>query len=195
MPSDKDIVQTNFMDLGLFSTDSSFRGRSALVVQLWWIVQDWLIRPSPQFMYGWRRYWWRLFGAKLGAGVLIRPTARVQYPWKVTVGDRSWIGDQAELYSLGEIEIGKDAVISQHNYLCAGSHDHCQIDFPLVAKKIRVEDQVWIASGCFIAPGVTIGRGSIVAARSVVLEDVPPEKIYGGHPAKLLGDRPRPKTP
>ena len=104
---------------------------------------------------------------------MIRPTARVTFPWKVKIGARSWIGDRVELYNLGSIEIGTDAVISQHAYLCAGTHDYSKLDFPLVAKTIRIEDQVWVAAGCFIAPGVTVGRGAIIGAHSVVLADMP----------------------
>jgi putative colanic acid biosynthesis acetyltransferase WcaF len=168
------------------------RGRPAWMVQLWWLVQDWLIRPSPQFMYGWRRFWWRLFGARLGEKVMIRPTARVTYPWKVRIGDRSWIGDHAELYSLDAIEIGADSVVSQHAYLCAGTHDHTQAEFPLMLKPVRIGDEVWLAAGCFVAPGVTVGRGAIVGARSVVLQDVDAASIWAGNPARRVKDRPLP---
>jgi putative colanic acid biosynthesis acetyltransferase WcaF len=181
-----------YIDLARFKVEPGFRGRPAFVVQLWWIVQGLLIRPSPQFMYGWRRFLWQLFGAEVGKGVLIRPTARVTYPWKVKVGARSWIGDGAELYSLGEIDIGSDAVISQQVYLCAGTHDYTKLDFPLVAKPIRIEDQAWLAAGCFIAPGVTVGRGAIIGAKSVVLSDMPPAMICYGHPARPV--KPRPAT-
>lgn len=184
------MMDNNFIDLEQFRSPENFRGRSAFLVQLWWLVQDWLIRPSPQFMYGWRRFWWRQFGAQVGDGVLIRPTAKVTYPWKVTIGARTWIGDAVELYSLGPIEIGKDTVISQYSYLSAGTHDHTRLDFSLIAKPIYVEDQVWVAMGCFIAPGVTIGRGAIVGARSVVLTNIPSGTIWAGNPAKLIKTRP-----
>jgi len=179
-----------YIDLSRFKVEPAFRGRSPFITQLWWIVQDWLVRPSPQFMYGWRRFLWRLFGAKVGENVLIRPTAKVTFPWKVKVGARSWIGDYAELYSLGPIEIGEDVVISQHAYLCAGTHDYTRLDFPLVAKPIRVEDQAWLAAGCFISPGVAIGRGAIIGVRSMVLEDMPPAMICVGSPAKPIKPRP-----
>lgn len=178
-----------YIDLSRFRVDPSFRGRSAFVVQLWWLIQDWLIFPSPQFMFGWRRFWWRLFGAEVGEGVLIRPTAKLTYPWKVKIGARSWIGDHTELYSLGSIVIGNDSVISQHVYLCAGTHDYTKIDFPLVANPIHIESQVWIGAGCFVAPGVTIGKGAIIAAKSVVLQNMPTAMICAGHPAKPIKER------
>ncbi len=179
-----------YIDLSLFRMDPALRGRSAFRVQLWWIIQDWLIRPSPQFMYGWRRFLWRLFGAKLGAGVLIRPTARVTYPWKVKIGPQSWIGDRAELYSLASITIGSDTVISQDSYLCAATHDYTKRDFPLVPRPIHIGDEAWLAAGCFIAPGVRIGSGAIIGARSVVLSDMPAAMICVGNPARPVQERP-----
>lgn len=187
-------TEPRFMDLARFRVEPGFRGRSAFVVQLWWLVQALLIHPSPQFMFGWRRFWWRLFGAKIGKNVLIRPSVRVTYPWKVSLGDNVWIGDRAELYSLGSIEIGAQCVISQDCYLCAGTHDYARIDFPLVVKPIKIEGEVWIASGCFIAPGVTVGHGALIAARSLVLEDMPGGMICAGHPAKPLKERPLPQS-
>lgn len=136
----------------------------------------------------------RLFGAKVGKGVLIRPTVRVTYPWKVRLGDHCWIGDNAELYSLGPITIGQHAVVSQRSYVCAASHDYNDISFPLVAKAVAIDREAWVAADCFIAPGVTIGAGAIVGARSTVLKDVLPSAIMAGSPLKKIGDRLPPAT-
>lgn len=76
-----------------FSMPEGFRGRPLFVIQLWWIIQGTFFGLSPQFMYAWRVFLLRLFGAKIGKQVIIRPTVKVTYPWKVTVGDYSWIGD------------------------------------------------------------------------------------------------------
>ncbi len=176
-------------DLAAFRLPPGFRGRSGWYVQFWWIVQALLVHPSPQFAYGWRRFMLRCFGAKIGADVLLRPSVRVTYPWKVSIGDRAWIGDQVELYSLGEIEIGADAVISQGSYLCTGSHDHRKADFPIFAETIIVEPEAWVAARCFIGPGVTIGRGAVVGACSVVLSEVAAGAVVAGHPARLIGQR------
>ena len=107
-----------YQNLDQYKTPSDFRGKSKLTVQLWWIVQASLFRCSPQFLYGWRRFLLRSFGAKIGKDVIIRPTVRITYPWKLTIGDYSWIGDDVVLYTLGEIEIGAHAVISQKGYIC-----------------------------------------------------------------------------
>lgn len=176
-------------DLARFAQPAGFRGRSAFVVQLWWIVQATLFRGSPQFMYGWRRFLLRLFGARIGNRVLVRSTVRVTYPWKLSIGDHSWIGDFAELYTLGPIEIGANAVVSQYAYLCTGSHDFRSLSFDIYQKPIRVEDQAWVAAGVFVHPGVTIGRGSVVGARSVVAADTEPFVIYAGAPAVPRGPR------
>lgn len=176
-------------NLSQFKVNPSSRGRSAFYVQLWWLVQQWLIHPSPQFMYGWRRFLWRSFGAKVGKNVIIRPRARVTYPWKVTIGDYSWIGDEVELYSLDDIHIGSNTVISQHSYICSASHDYEKTDFPIISAPVNIEDEVWIATGTMVMPGVTIGKGTIVGARSLVLKDLPEQMICAGHPAKVIKER------
>ena len=112
-----------FQDLERFRVPPGFRGRTGFVVLLWQLVQSTLFGLSPQPLYAWRRALLRLFGAKIGRKVLVRPTARVTYPWKVEIGDCSWIGDHAELYSLDRISIGRNAAISQRSYLCTASHD------------------------------------------------------------------------
>ena len=179
-----------YQHLDNFELPEKFRGRPAWVVQLWWLVQSSFFAWSPQFLYGWRRFLLRLFGAKIGIKVLVRPTARVTYPWKVSIGDHSWVGDDVVLYSLGEIEIGKHTVISQKSYLCTGSHDYAKPSFEIFAQPVKIEDEVWIATDVFVAPGVTIGKGTVVGARSTVLQDLPPGEICFGNPARPIKDRP-----
>lgn len=176
-------------DLARFRVPAGFRGRSGITVQLWWLVQALLFAPSPQPLYAWRVFLLRLFGAKIGQGVKLRPSVRVTYPWKVTIGDNAWIGDRAELYSLNEITIGDDACVSQDCYLCTGSHDHRQPDFPYDCAPITVGPQAWLAAGCFVGPGVTIGAATVAGARSLVLKDLEPNSVYAGHPARRVGPR------
>lgn len=176
-------------DLSKYFTPMDFRGKSKIVVQLWWIVYALLFKPSPQVMYGWRRFLLRLFGAKIGKKVIIRPSAEITYPWKVSIGNYSWIGDNVVLYSLGEIEIGNHAVVSQRCYLCTGSHDYKKIDFPIYAKKITIEDCCWLATDVYVAPGVTIMTGTVIGARSSVFKSLSPKKVCVGSPAKIIKDR------
>lgn len=183
-----------YQDLSQFRLPDNFRGRSAETVQLWWLVQSTLFAWSPQFLYGWRRFLLRLFGAKIGQEVLIRPTVRVTYPWKISIGDYSWIGDDVVLYSLGEIIIGRHTVISQKSYICTGSHDYTSLSFDIFSQPVEIGNEVWIAADVFIAPGVCVGDGSVVGVRSSVLHDLPPEKICYGNPAKAVKDRPISKS-
>ena len=148
-----------------------------------------MFHPSPQVMYGWRRFLLRAFGARIGKGVLIRPSVSVTYPWKLTVGDWSWVGDHATLYTLGDITIGDNTVVSQHAYLCTGSHHYTRPAFDLYARPIHVESEAWIAARAFVGPGVTIGQGAVVGACSVVLKDVPAEMVCAGNPLKILHAR------
>ena len=172
-----------------FKLPSSFRGKNALICQLWWLVQSCLFATSPQFMYGWRNFLLRAFGANIGNGVIVRPTVRVTYPWKLTVGDFAWIGDHVELYTLSEISIGAHTVVSQRSYLCTGSHDPASRTFKIYAKPIIVEEGVWIATDVYVAPGVTIGRNALVGARSSLLTDAKANFVYVGSPAKSIKQR------
>lgn len=176
-------------NLQKFALPKNFRAKNAVTVQMWWIVQSTLFACSPQFLYGWRRFLLRLFGAKIGKKVIVRPSVKVTYPWKLSIGDYSWIGDDVDLYTLGEIEIGKNTVISQKSYLCAASHDYTKETFDIFDQKIVIEDGVWIATDVFIAPGITIGSGSVIGARSTVLSDMPAMMICVGYPAKPIKRR------
>lgn len=178
-----------YQQLDKFKLPNNFRGRNAIIVQLWWFVQSTLFAWSPQFMYGWRRFLLRSFGATIGKKVIIRPTATATYPWKLKIGDYSWIGDEVVLYSLGEIEIGAHTVISQRSYICTGTHDMNVPSFDISSLKIIIEEQCWIATDVFVSPGVTIGRGTVVGARSGVFKDLPAGKICLGNPAIPVKDR------
>lgn len=178
-----------FQELDKFIVPEGFRGRSKIFVQFWWIVQATLFSLSPQFAYKWRAFILSLFGAKIGKNVKIRASSKVTYPWKVSIGDNSWVGDRAELYSLDRITIGKNCCISQDCYLAAASHDYKKIDFPYKTGEIIIQDEAWLASGTFINPGIEVGYGSVCAARSVVTKDVPPESIVSGIPAKFIKKR------
>lgn len=178
-----------FQRLDRFKVPPGFRGRRAAVVVLWQLVQSTLFALSPQPFFAWRRFLLRLFGAKIGHKVLLRPTVRVTYPWKTEIGDFSWIGDHVELYSLDRISIGAHSVVSQRSYLCTGSHDMDDVAFSYITAPIVVADQVWIASDVFVAPGVTVGRGAVLGARSTVLKDIPPGAVAFGAPARVVRNR------
>ncbi|MFC1785656.1 putative colanic acid biosynthesis acetyltransferase [Candidatus Neomarinimicrobiota bacterium] len=178
-----------YQNLKTFKMPKGFRGKPKLHVQFWWITQRTLFHLSPQFMYGWRRFLLRLFGAKIGENVLIRPTVKILYPWKLIIGDWSWIGDEVTLYNMETINIGENCVISQKSYLCTSSHDYTKSSFDIFAKPIHINDKTWVASDVFIAPGVTIGQGTVVGFRSTVNKDLPPQMVCYGNPAKPIKPR------
>ena len=176
-------------NLNRYKTPPNFRGRSKVTVQLWWLVQATFFRLSPQFLYGWRRFILRCFGAYIGKGVIIRPSVQITYPWKLRIGDYSWIGDEVVLYSLGEIEIGAHTVISQRSYICTGTHDYNTVDFRIYAKKITIGTKCWLATDVYVAPGITISDATVVGARSSVFKSLPEAKICVGSPAQPIKDR------
>jgi putative colanic acid biosynthesis acetyltransferase WcaF len=179
-----------YQDLSSFKVPSTFRGKSKITVQLWWIIQATLFSWSPQFLFGWRVFLLRLFGAQIGKHVKIRSSVQITYPWKIKIGDYSWIGDECTLYSLGDITIGRHVAVAHSVYFNTGGHDYDKKTFNIFFKPVVIEDECWITTDVYIAPGVTVGRGTIVGARSSVLSDLPPGKICVGTPAKPIKDRP-----
>ncbi len=172
------------VDLRQYNQAGYDRGRPGWVVLLWWLVQAIAFPLSPHTFNRFRQSLLRLFGAKIGTGVVIRPTARFTYPWKVEIGDYSWIGDDVVLYSLEPIRIGCHCVISQKSYLCTGSHDIQDPAFTLITSPITIGNGVWIATDCFIAPGVQIGANAVVGARSSVFSNIPAQQVCWGTPAR-----------
>jgi putative colanic acid biosynthesis acetyltransferase WcaF len=188
------LLRSNFdhqiwQNLASFELPPNFRGKSAWFVQIWWIVQSTLFACSPQFLYPWRRFLLRIFGAKVGHGAIIRPTVKITYPWKLHIGNNAWIGDDVVLYTLENITIGDDAVVSQRSYLCTGSHDESRPSFDIFAKPIVIESSAWVAMDVFVAPGVTIGCAAIVGSRSSVFRDIPPRTVAFGTPARVVRRR------
>lgn len=176
-------------NLSLYKNPKHFRGKNKFLVQLWWLVQSMFFSTSPQFMYKWRNFLLRRFGAKIGKGVIIRPSVKVTYPWKLTIGDYSWVGDNVELYNLGEVFIGRNAVISQRSYICTAGHNYEKPSFDIFALKTVIKDEAWVATDVFIAPGVTVGKGTVIGARSTVLSDMPDGMICYGYPARPVKKR------
>lgn len=172
------------MDLTRYDQSWFDRGRPGWYILLWWFVQGVFFPLSLHPFNGFRVWLLKLFGAKIGQGVVIRPTARFTYPWKITIGNYSWIGDDVVLYSLDRISIASNCVISQKSYLCTGSHDLRDPTFTLVTAPITIADGVWIATDCFIAPGITIGQDVVIGARSSVFKDQPSGQVCWGNPCQ-----------
>lgn len=166
-------------DLSKYDQSWFDRGRPTIVVVLWWLTRDIIFKHTFHNMYSFRTLLLKLFGAKIGKNVKIRRKVEITYPWKLEIGDNTWIDDDVILYNLDYIKIGSNCSISRRSFLCTGSHDITKETFDLITKPIVIEDSVWIQADCFIAQGVTIGEGSIVGARKNVFKNVPREsKVY-----------------
>ena len=174
----------SWVDLRKYDQSWYDRGKPGWFVLLWWFVQAITFPLTPQPLYGVRRLILNLFGAKIGQGVLIRPTARFTYPWKIAIADYSWIGDDVVLYSLESIEIGKHCVISQKSYLCTGSHNIEDPTFGLQTSSITIGNGAWVAANSFVGPGVNIGANAVIGARSSVFKDMPPGQVCLGTPCQ-----------
>ncbi len=114
--------------------------------------------------------------------------ARIQIPWRLTLHDRACLGDRANAYSLGEIEIGSNATIAQEAYLCTGTHRFDDPVRPLQTSKIMIGEGAFVGARAFIMPGVSIGAGAIVGACAVVTKDVPANTVVVGNPARTTGE-------
>lgn len=192
-PTSSDAIESNsqanfdaepLVDLRRYDQSWFDRGRPGWVILLWWLVQAIAFPLTPHNFHGFRRWLLRLFGAQIGTAVVIRPTARFTYPWKIQIGDYSWIGDDVVLYSLDQIDIGTHCVISQKSYLCTGSHDLQDPTFNLITSPIKIGNGVWIAADCFIAPGVEIGANAVIGARSSVFNNMPATQVCWGNPCR-----------
>ena len=146
-----------------------------------WLI---LFRPTPRWLLnGWRISLLRVFGAKVGIGCRVLPSCRIWAPWHLTMGDYSVLADGVDCYAMDRIVIGNYVTVSQRAFLCTGSHDIKKLALPLVTRPIQIHDHAWICAEAFIGPGVTIGRGSVVAARAVVKKDCGEWLLLEGNPA------------
>ncbi|MHB8789333.1 MAG: LbetaH domain-containing protein [Desulfobulbaceae bacterium] len=131
----------------------------------------------------------RSFGAKIGKGANILPSCKIWAPWNLTLGDFSCLSEDVDCYAVDAITIGDQVVISQGAFLCCASHDISSPIMELICKPIVIGDNAWVAARAFVAPGVTVGEGAVVAACAVVTEDVEPWIVVAGNPAKFIKKR------
>jgi putative colanic acid biosynthesis acetyltransferase WcaF len=161
------------------------RVRRMLWEYCWLLFCVWTPKPANP----WRLFWLRLFDARIHGTPFVHQRARIAIPWNLTLHDRACLGDRANAYSLGEIEIKARAVVAQEAYLSTGSHDFSQPSMPLAVAKITIGEDAFVGARAFVMPGVKIGARAIVGACSVVTSDVPDDVFAAGNPCRVL--RPR----
>jgi putative colanic acid biosynthesis acetyltransferase WcaF len=161
---------------------------------LWLLVQSTLFRWSPRPMHGFRARLLQWFGADIPAPgqVVIFPTAKITFPWRLSLAPRTMVGPGVNLYNLGPIRLEFGANIAQHCHLCSGTHDFTRWEMPLVTEPIVIGANAWLGADVFVGPGVTIGELCVVGARAVVVKDQPPRTICAGNPCRPLKPRPEP---
>ena len=152
---------------------------------VWWLAY----RPSPIISHAWRSFLLRLFGAKIGTGAHPYPSVKIWAPWNLEMGAHSGLGPDVDCYCVDRVVIGAWATVSQYSYLCTATHEYRDPTMPLVTAPIVIGERAWVAADAYIGPGVTIGEGAVVGARSSVYRDVEAWTVVGGNPAKLIGRR------
>jgi putative colanic acid biosynthesis acetyltransferase WcaF len=167
----------------------SLRERVGLL--LWDFVWGLFCQWTPKPLYPWRLMWLRLFGCRIHGKPFVHQRARIQIPWHLTIHEGCSVGDRADLYSLGEIELHPRCVIAQEAYLCTGTHDFDDPTKTLLTAAITIGTDAFVGARAFIMPGVRIGDGAIVGACSLVTKDVGDGMVVAGSPARLLRTRDR----
>jgi putative colanic acid biosynthesis acetyltransferase WcaF len=189
--SDASTGQATWIDLSQFQNRSYKPGRNWFIRGLWYVISMLVFESGWVPLMAPKRWILRLFGARIGRGLVIKPRVWIKYPWRLAVGDHCWIGQGAWIDNLADVRLGSHVCVSQQVYLCTGSHDHRRQTFDLVTRPIEIHDGVWLAARSLVLGGVTIATNSLVAAGSVVTKNVPAAAIVAGQPARPIGTRRR----
>ena len=158
--------------------------------QVFWYLVSALLFKNPWIpVSGIKVFFLRLFGAKVGSGVVVKPCVNIKYPWKLAIGNNSWIGEKAWIDNLDQVSIGNSVCISQGAFLLTGNHDYKKITFDLLIAPIILEDGVWIGASAIVCPGIVCGTHAVLSVASVANKDLAPYFIYKGNPAVKITER------
>jgi putative colanic acid biosynthesis acetyltransferase WcaF len=164
-------------------------GASGFKQLMWYFVNViFFINPlNPSAII--KRFFLRSFGAKIGAGVVLKPAINIKYPWKLSIGDHSWIGEKVWIDNLANVDIGRNVCLSQGAVLLTGNHDFSKAGFDLMVKPILIEDGVWIGASAVVCPGVLCASHAVLTAGSVAVQKMEAFSIYQGNPAVFVKER------
>jgi putative colanic acid biosynthesis acetyltransferase WcaF len=158
-------------------------GASFFKRMLWFYCNIVFFKSSLFPFYALKTFLLRVFGARIGKGVIIKPGVNIKYPWYLKIGDHVWIGEDCWIDNLVMVQLGSNTCLSQGCLLLTGNHDYKDPGFGLIAKGIILEDGVWIGAGAVVCSGVICGDHSILTVGSVATNDLEPKGIYQGNPA------------
>jgi len=165
------------------------RGRPKWFEALWYAAKcAMLLTPLP-WASGLKSAGLRVFGAKIGRGVCLKPRVNIHLPWKLAVGDYTWIGEEVFILNFEPVSIGSHCCISQRAFLCTGNHDYTSPDMAYRNRPITIHDAAWIGAQVFVGPGVSVGSEAVVTAGSVVTQDLPAGMVCSGNPCQPIKPR------
>ncbi len=165
------------------------RGRSRLVEMAWILVKVAFFTTNLPWSCALKRFLLRRFGAKIGAGVVLRPRLNIHFPWKLTIGDHCWLGDGCQILNIAPFEMQAQSALAHEVYIAAAGHDIYSATMAAKNEPILIKSGTWVASRAFIAGGVTIEEDCVIAAGAVVTRDVPRGSIVAGNPAMVVKER------
>ena len=165
------------------------KGRPFFIWALWYFLGYPLVRSYWLPISRLKCAILRLFGARIGKGVYIKPGIRVKFPWYLETGDHCWLGEDIWIDNLAPVVIGSHVCISQGAYLCTGNHDWTTPNMKLFRRRIVLGNGSWVGAKTLVAPGVSVGDAAVVAAGSVLTRSVPAGEVWGGNPAQYLRRR------
>jgi len=176
-------------DLSKYNNSWFNEGAGVIKRTLWFFVNGlFFLNPINPFS-GLKVFLLRLFGARIGKGVVIKPSVNIKYPWNLIVGDFSWIGEKVWIDNLDQVTIGNNCCLSQGAMLLIGNHDYRSTTFDLMVAPITLEAGVWIGAHALVTGGVTCKSHSVLSVKSVASSNMEPYFIYRGNPAIKVKER------
>lgn len=177
------------MHLKDYSTGEYTPGASLGKQLLWFFLGAPLVETNLLPFAGLKVFLLRCFGANIGQGVRVKPGVKIKFPWRLTIGNHCWVGENSWLDNVAPISLGDDVCLSQGVYLCTGNHDWNHPHFQLKPSPIHIESGSWIAAKAIIGPGVVVGQGAVLCLGSVASQSLDPMTIYAGNPSLPIKKR------
>lgn len=183
------ILYMNKTDLSKYDNSWYNTGGGLVKRLVWYFINEWFINCGWLFISPIKVALLRMFGAKIGKGVMIKPHVNVKYPWNLEVGDYTWIGENVWIDNLVKVRIGSNVCISQGALLLCGNHNYKKPTFDLMVGEITLEDGSWVGAKSTVCPGVTLHSHSVLTVNSVATKDCEAYGVYQGCPAVLVKER------